>query len=291
MSKKGPYLPWYPGDIQRDSALQSVSLSAFGLWHKMLYYMYGATPYGHLAVNGRVIPDHNLPKLFGCTADEFWPLLTELEEANIFSRTAEGMVYSRRMVRDAKRAETAAVNGKRGGNPKLLHSPKQDNPQDNRGVNTEDNRQVIRNPALCFMQYASDSDSERGMGSGEGSDPTRQLDWPFTGAKFMAAWWDWQAHLASTGMLYANRTMAQAAIDALRDYDEDYATTLLVTATNSRYRGFVFNDTLAKYRRLKATKTRTTATDAARGTIQDRTAPVPSLKDFMAKKDPNPARP
>ncbi|WP_419905064.1 hypothetical protein [Kiloniella sp.] len=68
-------------------------------------------------------------------------MLGELEEAGVFSRDRKGRLYSRRMLRDLKKAGVAQKNGRRGGNPSLLKqrgngvSDKQaDKPRDNSGL-------------------------------------------------------------------------------------------------------------------------------------------------------------
>lgn len=128
---KAPSLQFYPGDVQRDTGLSSVSLQAFGLWHKMLWAMFDGYPYGHLSVNGSVIPPDNLARLLRVTLDELQAGLKELEEAKVYSKTTEGVIFCRRMVRDAKRRETNAINGSKGGNPRLSKSVKRkDIPQD-----------------------------------------------------------------------------------------------------------------------------------------------------------------
>lgn len=121
---KAPSLQFYPGDVQRDTGLSSVSLQAFGLWHKMLWAMFDGTPFGHLSVNGSVIPPDNLSRLLRVTPAELDAGLRELEEAQVFSKTDAGVIFCRRMVRDAHRREVNAVNGSKGGNPRLSKSVK-----------------------------------------------------------------------------------------------------------------------------------------------------------------------
>jgi hypothetical protein len=54
----------------------------------------------------------------------------------VFSRTREGVIYSRRMTRDAKKSAIARKNGKNGGNPTLCNG---------RGNSDSDN-QILTNP-------------------------------------------------------------------------------------------------------------------------------------------------
>lgn len=106
-------------DYEGDDALRVVSLAAQGLWMRMLCAMHKGTPYGHLTVNGRAPTARQIAMMASATEREVAKLLTELEEAGVFSRTEEGIIYSRRMVRDKAVSDKAREDGKRGGNPSL----------------------------------------------------------------------------------------------------------------------------------------------------------------------------
>ena len=93
--------------------------------------MHEAKPYGHLLVNGRPVTDTQLALLTGIPQDQLSALLGELENSGVFSKTSAGVIYSRRMTRDAKRSAEGQRYGKRGGNPALTHNPTL-NPPDNR---------------------------------------------------------------------------------------------------------------------------------------------------------------
>jgi hypothetical protein len=83
---------------------------------EMLCIMHEAEPYGSLRINGKNISDRQLASLAGGEIDG---LLTELEDAGVFSRDDDGAIVSRRMQRDKVKADTDKANGKRGGNPGL----------------------------------------------------------------------------------------------------------------------------------------------------------------------------
>lgn len=70
---------------------------------------------GALSVNGKGLSPRQLATLAGCPDVD--DLLSELEEAGVFSRYEDGTIYSRRMIRDAEKAEQDKANGKKGGNP------------------------------------------------------------------------------------------------------------------------------------------------------------------------------
>jgi hypothetical protein len=92
-------------DWQADQALRSCSLAARGLWMDMLCIAHTGTPRGHVTINGVAVTPKRLAILTGSNERECIKLLSELEEAGVFSRTEAGVIYSRRMVRDNDAAE------------------------------------------------------------------------------------------------------------------------------------------------------------------------------------------
>lgn len=95
------------------------SLAARGLWIEMLGLMHESEPYGHLLVCGKAPTDIQLAVLVGAPLERLSDYLGELESTGVFSRTQKGVIYSRRLTREAKRSQTARKNGKTGGNPTL----------------------------------------------------------------------------------------------------------------------------------------------------------------------------
>jgi hypothetical protein len=139
-----PWMKFFPSDWRSDQALRVCSLAARGLWIEMLCVMHTATPYGHLLINGSPVSDTQLAMLAGTSSNQITALVGELELAGVFSRTSKGVIYSRRMTRDEKKAVLARKNGKAGGNPNLCNKkgfPPPDNPPDNSHVNGEDKAQ------------------------------------------------------------------------------------------------------------------------------------------------------
>lgn len=133
MSAAQPWMKFYPRDWRADEKLRMCSLAARGLWMEMLALMHGSERYGHLLINGKAPTDAQLAVLAGAPAAETAALLGDLECAGVFSRTATGTIYSRRMTDDERRAKAARKNGKHGGNPKLCNereNPASDNLED-----------------------------------------------------------------------------------------------------------------------------------------------------------------
>lgn len=149
---KRPSFQFYPADWRKDSALQSCSISARGLWIEMTCIMHECDPYGYLAVNGKALDAAQLSRLVGESAGVVKKLLTELEDAGVFSRTTTGCVYSRRMVKDEHIRNTRAQAGKMGGNPNLLKQ------KDKQTVKQADNH--TSNLGLTPSSSSSSSSSE-----------------------------------------------------------------------------------------------------------------------------------
>lgn len=118
---------FYPGDWLRDAALRSCSVAARGLWIDLLCFMHDGTPYGHLAVGKdtpkdtpKGIPEGSLAPMVGLHLPQLRSLLRELERAGVFARTAKGVIFSRRMVRDEQlRQVRAAAGGRSQENPNV----------------------------------------------------------------------------------------------------------------------------------------------------------------------------
>lgn len=110
-----PWDKFFWNDWETDPALRLCSLAAQGLWMRMLCLAAKAAPVGHVKVGGTPCTAADLARLVGESEETVTSLLSELERASVYSRTRTGTIYSRRMVRDAKRRETNRENGKKGG--------------------------------------------------------------------------------------------------------------------------------------------------------------------------------
>ena len=90
---------WW-SDWQADQALRSCGVAARGLWMDMLCIANSGSPRGQVTINGVPVSTKRLAVLAGVTEKECASLLQELREAGVFSETTDGVIYSRRMVRD-----------------------------------------------------------------------------------------------------------------------------------------------------------------------------------------------
>lgn len=127
---------FYWSDWEADERLKLCSPGAQALWMRMLCVC--AKAEGYLTVNEHPIGTSQLAVLIGWPLEDVEKWWSELEQWGVFSRDRRGVVFSRRMVRDEKRASILRKNGKMGGNPSL--GKNRENPAlDNQGVNHEDN--------------------------------------------------------------------------------------------------------------------------------------------------------
>lgn len=92
-------------DWTNDKALHSCSLSARAFWLELLAIMHEGAPTGHLTINGRQATLRQMAANANCTEKEATKALAELDDAGVFSRTDEGTIFCRRMVRDAAASE------------------------------------------------------------------------------------------------------------------------------------------------------------------------------------------
>lgn len=112
MGYRLPFIQLHVDDWLQDG-VSACSLAAQGLWLRMMFQMHVSDRYGYLILNGIPIPLAAIARRAGVDLDEFGVLFAELERAGVPSRSSEGLIYSRRMVRDAeKRAKDAEKKAK-----------------------------------------------------------------------------------------------------------------------------------------------------------------------------------
>lgn len=103
----------------------------------MLCIAHECEPYGHLTVNGKPMTAAQIGRHTGLTERECVKLVAELGEAGVLSRTEEGAIFSRRMVRDEDIRQRRAEGGKAGsehGHKGAEHGIKGGRPSNRRGV-------------------------------------------------------------------------------------------------------------------------------------------------------------
>jgi DNA-binding transcriptional regulator YhcF (GntR family) len=114
MTAERPWMKFYPQDWRADERLRNCSLAARGLWLELIALMHRSERYGHLLINGKVPTSRALAIQAGAAIEEVESALAELEAEGVFSRDDQGVIFSRRMLRDEEKHRRAANFGKRG---------------------------------------------------------------------------------------------------------------------------------------------------------------------------------
>jgi len=123
-----PWMKFYPRDWRGDQALRAVSVAARGFWMECLCIMHEAKPYGHLVLNGESVEGEILARMTATTAEETSTLLAELHKAGVASITGRGVVFSRRMIKDAERAKKGKKSAQKRWAQPLEKQQKNDGP-------------------------------------------------------------------------------------------------------------------------------------------------------------------
>ncbi len=112
---KRPAFQFYPDKWQSDKDLRRCSIGARGLWVELCCVMHTCEPYGHLTEkDGSPMDDPGAAQLCALDLKLYRSLLAELERRGVPSRTASGVIYSRRMIRDEELRNIRAEGGKSG---------------------------------------------------------------------------------------------------------------------------------------------------------------------------------
>ena len=119
MNRK-PWMKWFPADWRKDPNVQSCSIAARGLWREALDIMHETPVYGKLCLEDGTSLEPSLPNLAGVPPKLCARLLKELEAHGVPSRDENGILFSRRMVRDHYISEVRSKSGSKGGNPDLV---------------------------------------------------------------------------------------------------------------------------------------------------------------------------
>lgn len=150
--------------------------------------MHQAKPYGHLVrANGQRYSTQDLARSAGCSVDEAQSLLQELIDNGVPSVTADGVVYSRRMVREADLSQKRSEAGRKGGlAPKQGTKQRGKQNESKREANTQANSGYgYGNGALALSSSLGEEDG--GTGEGEVAAPVT-LRFDLTPAGLAQAW-------------------------------------------------------------------------------------------------------
>ena len=147
MAKKLPFMQLYVAEYIRDTRM--LSLETRAIWMDMLLLMHDSVHRGHLtSPSGKPYTPEQLSKFSACSLDEVTQAIKELDTAGVASRTADGVIYSRRMASEERKRQKCSAAGKLGGNPTL--------------------KGEVKGEVKRAYSSSSDSPSEEVRGVGEG---------------------------------------------------------------------------------------------------------------------------
>lgn len=111
---KRPAFQFYPKDWRDEQSLRLCSMAARGLWIDLMCLMHSSERYGHLELAGKPMTADQVARLVGEPAKDVKRWMAELTDNGVCSVTAEGVIFSRRMVRDESLRELRAAGGELG---------------------------------------------------------------------------------------------------------------------------------------------------------------------------------
>lgn len=120
---KQPSFQFYPGDWKRDAGVQSLSFEERGVWFEMMLLMFESAERGKLVFGtGTPMPEDAVARSLGLDRQRYVQILRKLLDYGVASKDEKtGIIFCRRMVRDAELSKKRAECGKLGGNPNLLN--------------------------------------------------------------------------------------------------------------------------------------------------------------------------
>lgn len=152
-SDKLPALQFYPGDWRKDPSVRALKPIDRYVWFEILLVMHESEPRGHFVLNGEPYPLDSFARSINMKVSSVTSCVTNLIQFGVATRLENGILQSRRMVRDENTRQVRKSAGLLGGNPNLL---KQKVNQDvNQGVNHRPNQ----TPTPSFSSSTSLSNS------------------------------------------------------------------------------------------------------------------------------------
>ena len=111
---KRPAFQFYPKDWRDEQSLRLCSMAARGLWIDLMCLMHSSDRYGHLELNGEPMAIEQVARLLGEQPKDVKRWMAELTANRVCSVTDDGVMFSRRMVRDEQVRERRAAGGEAG---------------------------------------------------------------------------------------------------------------------------------------------------------------------------------
>ena len=152
-------MPFYWGDIFKAPDVIALPKEIRDTFFICLGRMWESSPRGYLMINKRKPTEYELSSmlLMGSDIQMVNQHLNHLVvKSGVFSVDDDGIVYSRRMIKDEELRQIKAENGKKGGNPKLLGYPKVNQrvilKHETETVNETVNKDVVKDVKIKYAE-------------------------------------------------------------------------------------------------------------------------------------------
>ena len=236
-----PWTKWYWQDYLSDENLSDCSLAAQGLWMRMLGYMARSEKRGYLIFNGnqkeskslveqKQIESKVLAKRTHTEEQVIEQLLNELEENRVFSRDENGVIFSRRLVREAELSKIRSEAGRKGGRRSWKNKENKIESnlkaKENQNESKDESKLKAASASASASVYASASASEyekKEERKGEGKKEGKQEEEKLIG-DIVAKWNSFaQEHgLARVGFIKPGTTRYQKLKARLKEKEFDF---------------------------------------------------------------------
>lgn len=129
MSNKLSWSRFFWAEWERDAALAVCSLTAQGVWMRLLCIASQGNDYGYITINGNIPTDLELAKLMRppLGARRMRQALAELERNKVLSRNVKGVLFCRRMLVEFESFLSQSADGKRGASTRYGRGPHSQN--------------------------------------------------------------------------------------------------------------------------------------------------------------------
>lgn len=157
---KLPAFPFYWGDWKKDLGVQSLDLQTKGLWWELLGLMWDSEDRGYLVLNGFPMTPESIARNIGATPEEVTKGMEVLFKYGVVSKTEDGIIYNRKMVRDNKKRKQNQLNGRKGGRP----AKEKENPNENPSPKKPNQSSENANANAIETEYEKKGFKERNSG-------------------------------------------------------------------------------------------------------------------------------
>lgn len=123
MASKNFWFKFVPADWRKDPDLSRCSFAAKGFWIDMICILQETEEPGIFKTNGIPWSDREITAAVGGDVEVGLSCLSELLTKGVCSRSKDGAIFARRIVRDHQKRIKCIEAGKRGGNPALHKAP------------------------------------------------------------------------------------------------------------------------------------------------------------------------